>query len=51
VKATIGQLRSVGVDVAGVVLQRVNLKRVGSYGYGESGHYYHYRRYGRYYAG
>ncbi|MFT5373094.1 MAG: succinoglycan biosynthesis transport protein ExoP [Lysobacterales bacterium] len=36
-------------SVAGVVLQQVDLKRYGRLGYGDSGYYYHYGRYGQYY--
>ena len=45
------QLRRAEVDVAGVVLQQVDLKRYGRVGYGDSGYYYHYGRYGNYYSG
>ena len=51
VEATINQLMMADADLAGVVLQQVNLKRYGSYGYGNSGYYYHYNRYGNYYSG
>ena len=39
------------VDIAGVVLQQVDLDRYGRMGYGDSGYYYHYGRYGKYYSG
>jgi capsular exopolysaccharide synthesis family protein len=50
-KAAIEQLRRAEVDVAGVVLQQVDLNRYGRMGYGDSGYYYHYGRYGKYYSG
>jgi capsular exopolysaccharide synthesis family protein len=50
-KAAIEQLRRAEVDVAGVVLQQVDLNRYGRVGYGDSGYYYHYGRYGKYYSG
>jgi capsular exopolysaccharide synthesis family protein len=50
VKAGIQQMISAQPNVAGVVLQQVNLKRYGSYGYGDSGYYYHYGKYGQYYS-
>ncbi|MFC1797340.1 polysaccharide biosynthesis tyrosine autokinase, partial [Pseudomonadota bacterium] len=45
------QLRRAEVALAGVVLQQVDLKRYGRVGYGDSGYYYHYGRYGNYYSG
>jgi succinoglycan biosynthesis transport protein ExoP len=50
-RAAVEQLRRAGVDLAGVVLQQVDLDRYGRLGYGDSGYYYHYGRYGKYYAG
>jgi len=50
-KAAMEQLHRAGVDVAGVVLQQVDLDRYGRLGYGDSGYYYHYGRYGKYYSG
>ena len=50
-KAAMEQLRRADVDVAGVVLQQVDLERYGRVGYGDSGYYYHYGRYGKYYSG
>jgi capsular exopolysaccharide synthesis family protein len=50
-KAAVEQLNRAGVDVAGVVLQQVDLDRYGRLGYGDSGYYYHYGRYGKYYSG
>jgi len=50
IKAAIKQLVTHKVDIAGCVLQQVNLKRYGSYGYGNSGYYYHYGKYGQYYS-
>jgi capsular exopolysaccharide synthesis family protein len=49
VKAALKILRTGGTDLAGVVLQNVDLKRYGQLGYGDSGYYYHYGRYGQYY--
>lgn len=37
-------------NVAGMVLQKVNLQQYGRYGYGDSGYYYHYARYSNYYT-
>lgn len=37
-------------NVAGIVLQQVNLQQYGRYGYGGSGYYYHYGRYRQYYT-
>jgi capsular exopolysaccharide synthesis family protein len=51
VKAALKILRSGGTEIAGVVLQNVDLKRYGQLGYGDSGYYYHYGRYGQYYEG
>ena len=48
-RAAIELLHKGGADIAGVVLQQVDLKRYSILGYGESGHYYHYGRYGHYY--
>ena len=39
-----------GTGIAGAVLQQVDLKRYGRFGYGDSGYYYHYGRYGKYYS-
>jgi capsular exopolysaccharide synthesis family protein len=50
-RAAVEQLRRADVDIAGVVLQQVDLKRYGRVGYGDSGYYYHYGRYGKYYSG
>ncbi len=50
IKAAVQQLKDDDADIAGCVLQQVNLKRYGSYGYGDSGYYYHYGRYGHYYT-
>ena len=36
-------------NVAGIVIQQVNFKQYGRYGYGDSGYYYHYGRYNNYY--
>jgi capsular exopolysaccharide synthesis family protein len=37
-------------NIAGIVLQKVDLKQYGRYGYGYSGYYYHYGRYKEYYS-
>ncbi|MEE8496530.1 MAG: polysaccharide biosynthesis tyrosine autokinase [Xanthomonadales bacterium] len=50
-RAAIDLLREGGTDIAGIVLQQVDLKRYGYLGYGESGYYYHYSRYSQYYRG
>jgi succinoglycan biosynthesis transport protein ExoP len=50
-RAAIEQLHRSDVDIAGVVLQQVDLDRYGRMGYGDSGYYYHYGRYGKYYSG
>ena len=50
IKAALQQLKQSDVDIAGCVLQQVNLKRYGSYGYGDSGYYYHHGKYGQYYT-
>ncbi len=49
-KAAIELLRKSGIPLAGIVLQQVDLKRYGRLGYGDSGYYYHYGRYGQYYS-
>ncbi len=48
-RAAIQLLRKGGTEISGIVLQRVDLKRYGRIGYGDSGYYYHYGRYGQYY--
>ncbi len=48
-RAAIQLLRQGGTDIGGIVLQQVDLKRYGRIGYGDSGYYYHYGRYGQYY--
>ena len=50
-RAAMEQLHRSGVDIAGVVLQQVDLDRYGRMGYGDSGYYYHYGQYGKYYSG
>ena len=52
VKAALQHLANAEPNLAGVVLQRVDLKQYGTYGYGygDSGHYYHYGKYGQYYS-
>jgi capsular exopolysaccharide synthesis family protein len=48
-RAAIDLLQKGGTDIAGVVLEQVDLKRYGRIGYGDSGYYYHYGRYYNYY--
>jgi Mrp family chromosome partitioning ATPase len=48
--ASLEQLKRYGTDVAGIVLQQVDLDRYGRFGHGNSGYYYHYGRYGKYYS-
>lgn len=42
--------RNGGGNIAGIVLQQVDLQQYGRYGYGDSGYYYHYGRYSQYYT-
>jgi len=49
-QAAIDQLRRASVDIAGVVLQQVDLDRYGRMSHGESGYYYQYGRHGKYYS-
>ena len=50
-RAALDQLNRSGTDVAGVILQQVDLNRYGRFSGGNSGYYYHYGRYGKYYSG
>lgn len=52
IKSALAQLQREGHhNLAGVVLQQVDLKQYGRYGgYGDSGYYYHYGQYGHYYT-
>ena len=51
VKAALHQMAQSGADnVAGIILQQVDLKQYGRNGYGDSGYYYHYGKYGQYYS-
>jgi succinoglycan biosynthesis transport protein ExoP len=50
-RAAVEQMHRADVDIAGIVLQQVDLDRYGRMGYGDSGYYYHYGRYGKYYSG
>jgi len=50
VKAALKQLDGVQAEIAGVVMQSVDLKRYSRVGYGDSGYYYHYSKYGSYYS-
>jgi len=51
VKAALHQMAQSGGDnVAGIILQQVDLKQYGGGGYGDSGYYYHYGKYGQYYS-
>jgi len=49
-KAAIKQLDVAQAHIAGIVLQCVDLKRYSRIGYGDSGYYYHYGKYGSYYT-
>ena len=49
-RAALTMMRQGGAEIGGIVLQQVDLKRYGRIGYGESGYYYHYGRYGKYYS-
>ncbi len=49
-KAAIKQLVASQANIAGIVLQNVDLKRYSKIGYGDSGYYYHYGKYGHYYT-
>ncbi|MBT8063464.1 MAG: CpsD/CapB family tyrosine-protein kinase, partial [Xanthomonadales bacterium] len=49
-RAALEQLQRFGTDVAGIVLQQVDLQRYGRFGHGESGYYYHYGHYDKYYS-
>lgn len=48
-RASLDLLQKANAKIAGVVLQQVDLKRYGRLSYGESGYYYHYGRYHKYY--
>ncbi|MFK5947856.1 MAG: polysaccharide biosynthesis tyrosine autokinase [Methylococcales bacterium] len=51
VKAALHQMAQSGADnVAGIILQQVDLKQYGRGAYGDSGYYYHYGKYGQYYV-
>lgn len=50
IKAGLQQMVTAQPNVAGIVLQQVNLKRYGSHGYGDSGYYYYHGKYGQYYS-
>lgn len=51
VKAALHQMAQSGTDnVAGIILQQVDLKQYSRGGYGDSGYYYHYGKYGQYYV-
>jgi capsular exopolysaccharide synthesis family protein len=49
-RAALDQLERFGTDIAGIVLQQVDLDRYRRFGQGGSGYYYHYGRYGKYYS-
>jgi capsular exopolysaccharide synthesis family protein len=51
IKAALQQLTNAEPNLSGIVLQRVDLKQYTAYGYGDSGYYYHYGKYGQYYSG
>ncbi len=52
VRAGLEQLLKSEANLAGIVLQQVDLQQYGSYSYsyGGSGYYYHYSKYGEYYS-
>ncbi len=50
VKAGLQQMMSAKQNIAGIVLQQVNLKQYGNHGYGDSGYYYNSGKYGQYYT-
>jgi Mrp family chromosome partitioning ATPase len=50
IKAALQQLTNAEPNLSGIVLQRVDLKQYTAYGYGDSGYYYHYGKYGQYYS-
>ena len=50
IKAAVHLLQDGGTDIAGCVLQQVNLQRYGAYGNSGSGYYYNHGRYGDYYT-
>jgi len=50
VRTALHQLQHYGTDLAGIVLQQVDLQRYGRFGYDSSGYYYHHGRYGKYYS-
>jgi len=47
IKSALNQLEGISL---GVVLQRVDFKQYGTYGYGGSGHFYQYGKYSQYYS-
>ncbi len=47
IKSALNQLEGISL---GVVLQRVDFKQYGTYGYGDSGYYYQYSKYSQYYS-
>jgi capsular exopolysaccharide synthesis family protein len=49
-RVALDQLQRYGTDVAGIVLQQVDLERYGRFSHTTSGYYYHYGRYGKYYS-
>jgi capsular exopolysaccharide synthesis family protein len=50
IKASLEQIVKARANLAGVVLQQVDVKQYGRYSYGESGYYYHYNKYSQYYS-
>jgi capsular exopolysaccharide synthesis family protein len=50
-RAALDLLLKSNTDIAGAILQQVDLGRYGRLGYGGSGYYYHYGRYAQYYHG
>jgi capsular exopolysaccharide synthesis family protein len=50
-RAALDLLLKSKTEIAGTILQQVDLSRYGRLGYGGSGYYYHYGRYAQYYHG
>ena len=51
VNAALKQLTMSGSNLGGIVLTLVDARKHARYDYGDSGYYYHYGRYGKYYSG
>jgi exopolysaccharide transport family protein len=50
IRAGIQQMKTSAPNIAGVVLQQINLNQYGNHGYGDSGYNYYYGKYGKYYT-